>query len=255
MVELQLTAQISQLHHPPSDVAELQEEISLTSLEFPLTSDGNLLSLSVLSTSCNYDYDHRNCPEYHQPLVEPMLSTCIASCQLLLILTTNESPTDQCSTHHSTSSGLKFAAMAKRTGKLISMFAMPSDSRPPVVQEDDSGTIDVDQNDMFTDTPRFPSPIGAASQSQPSFNSSRISMTSKLVVTPACIGNIVALKQSNDFVEAVWGVKELFCRRRWCLDQKIIEQSNKRRRGRSGKAKDCSLKAKHASLSASRQST
>lgn len=46
-------------------------------------------------------------------------------------------------------------------------------------------------------------------------------------------GNSVVLGEGNEFVEEVWEVGESFYRKWWfCIDQKIIDQSNKRRKER-----------------------
>ena len=46
-------------------------------------------------------------------------------------------------------------------------------------------------------------------------------------------GNSVACGQGNEFVEEAWEVGETFYRKWWfCLDEKIVAQSNRRRKER-----------------------
>jgi hypothetical protein len=114
--------------------------------------------------------------------------------------------------------------------KLILIFALPSKTRPPIAQEDD--------NDETQTLGMWPS--------SDQLSGSTAAVQSKAITQLVqdlddfqdggglrVHGNSVVLGEGNEFVEEAWEVGESFYRKWWfCLDQRIIDQSNKRRKER-----------------------
>ena len=110
------------------------------------------------------------------------------------------------------------------------MLAMPNKLRPPIVREDDDGGTKISGVWPFSDQ---------TSSSTPASQSKAITQLVQDLDDfqddggIRVHGNSVAWGQGNEFVEEAWEVGENFYRKWWfCLDQKIVEQSNKRRRER-----------------------
>jgi hypothetical protein len=106
--------------------------------------------------------------------------------------------------------------------KLICMLAMPSNLRPPVAREED-------------DDGRWPSMNGFTSVSQSKAITQLVQDLDDFQDGGGLIvhGNSVAWGQGNEFVEEAWEVGESFYRKWWfCLDEKIVAQSNRQRQER-----------------------
>lgn len=109
--------------------------------------------------------------------------------------------------------------------KLICMLAMPSKLRPPVAREED-------------DDEGWPGLNGSG----PSSSMGQSRAITQLVQDLDDFqdggglimhGNSVAWGEGNEFVEEAWEIGELFYRKWWfCLDERIVAQSNTRRRER-----------------------
>lgn len=109
--------------------------------------------------------------------------------------------------------------------KLILLLAMPSKLRPPIAREDDD-----DESNAF----------GICMTSGQRVGQSRAIM--QLVQDLDDLqdgggirvhGNTVAWGFGNEYVEEAWEVSETFYRKWWfCIDQKIVNQSNVRRKER-----------------------
>jgi hypothetical protein len=109
--------------------------------------------------------------------------------------------------------------------KLICMLAMPNELRPLIAQEDNQAGTE-NRSSGLSST----SPVGQ----------------SKAIVQIVqdlddlqdgggmrVHGNAVAWAEGNEFFEEAWELGESFYKNWWwCVDQKIVEQSNKRRKER-----------------------
>jgi hypothetical protein len=109
--------------------------------------------------------------------------------------------------------------------KLICMLSLPSALRPPVAQEEDSDEVQ-----------------------SPSYTSStcRGARQSKAIIQLVqdiddfqdgggirVHGNTTTWCEGNELVEDAWEVGDVFYRKWWwCLDQRVVETSNRRRRER-----------------------
>lgn len=109
--------------------------------------------------------------------------------------------------------------------KLICMLAMPSKLRPPVAREED-------------DDGRWPC-LNAFGNSTSAGQSKAITQLVQDLDDfqdgggIRVHGNSVAWGQGSEFVEEAWEVGESFYRKWWfCLDEKIVAQSNRRRKER-----------------------
>lgn len=114
--------------------------------------------------------------------------------------------------------------------KLICMLALPNKLRPPIAREDDEGGTDGcgiwPGSDIFgNSTPAGQSKaIVQLVQDLDDFEDG-----GGLRVH----GNSTTWGQGSEFVDEAWEVGESFYRKWWfCLDQKIIDQTNQRRKAR-----------------------
>jgi hypothetical protein len=109
--------------------------------------------------------------------------------------------------------------------KLICLLSMPSNLRPPVAREEDEDGRWPCLNGLGTSSSGGQS--RAITQLVQDIDDSQDG--GGLIVH----GNSVAWGQGNELVEEAWEVGESFYRKWWfCLDEKIIAQSNRRRKER-----------------------
>lgn len=114
--------------------------------------------------------------------------------------------------------------------KLILMLALPSKMRPRIAQEEDDDVADtLGAWPFLNQMPGSTAPSQAKAITQLVQDLDDFQDDGGIRVH----GNSVAWGQGNEFVEEVWEVGESFYRKWWfCLDQKIIDQSNTRRKER-----------------------
>ena len=114
--------------------------------------------------------------------------------------------------------------------KLILMLALPSKMRPLIAREDDDGGTQT-----FGTWPIYDQSSGSTAAGQSKAIIQLIQDVDDFQDGGGLRvhGNSVVLGEGNEFVEEVWEVGESFYRKWWfCIDQKIIDQSNKRRKER-----------------------
>lgn len=129
--------------------------------------------------------------------------------------------------HHPTLDILPWPTMRQ---KLILMLALPSKMRPLIAREDDD-----DATQTFGTWPIFDQSCGSTAAGQSKAIIQLVQDVDDLQDGGGLRvhGNSVVLGEGNEFVEEVWEVGESFYRKWWfCLDQKIIDQSNNRRKER-----------------------
>ncbi|KAJ4361463.1 hypothetical protein N0V95_001880 [Ascochyta clinopodiicola] len=213
------------------DLVEPQQEPRLDNFDFPLTADGGVLAIPIMSairafvsiaTALNVG-DNLWDPSYLHVM------PASASCQASLPMNLRPVNAQLVIPHHPSLDLLPWPSMRQ---KLICMLAMPSKLRPPIAREED----EADTN---------PTEMGLSSQDPCDSSSSVASMGQSRAIVRLVQdledlqdgiqvhGNTAAWGHGNEFVEEAWEVGEQFYSKWWwCCDQKIIEQSNKRRRKR-----------------------
>ncbi|KAF2830571.1 hypothetical protein CC86DRAFT_463849 [Ophiobolus disseminans] len=117
--------------------------------------------------------------------------------------------------------------------RLICMFSMPSAFRPPVAQEDD-GTEDCCYSSAVSSTSPSQGLVGGG------VKQSKAIM--RLTLDLECVqggeglrvhSNTTSWSEGNELTEDAWEIGDEFYRKWWwCLDQRIVETSNQRRRER-----------------------
>jgi hypothetical protein len=114
--------------------------------------------------------------------------------------------------------------------KLICMLALPSKLRPQIAREDNDNGTNVFGIWPYSDVPGNSAPAGQSKAiTQLVHDVDNFDDGGGLRVH----GNSVAWDQGNEFVEEAWEVGEQFYRKWWfCIDQKIVDQSNRRRKER-----------------------
>lgn len=196
---------------------------------FPLTADGSILTVPVLSlikAFISIGTALGVCENLWDPSYMHVMPAS-TSCQLSLPANLRPIPAQLVIPHHPALDLLPWPSMRE---KLICMLAMPSKLRPPIAQEDDDNGINVFGSWSCSDVAGNSAPAGQSKaitqlvQDIDDFDDS-----GGLRVH----GNSVAWDQGNEFVEEAWEVGEQFYRKWWfCIDQKIIDQSNRRRKER-----------------------
>ena len=114
--------------------------------------------------------------------------------------------------------------------KLILMLALPSKMRPLIAREDDD-----DGTQAFGTWPLFGQFSGSTAAGQSKAIIQLIQDVDDFQDGGGLRvhGNSVVLGEGNEYVEEVWEVGESFYKNWWfCIDQKVIDQSNKRRKER-----------------------
>lgn len=197
---------------------------------FPLTADGGVLAVPLLSalrafisiaTTLNVA-DHLWDPSY--------LHVMPASTSSLVSIPANLRPVaaQLVVPHHPSLDLLPWPSMRE---KLICMFAMPSKLRPPIAREENEDDADANFLGLFSDDLCGSSSVAPQGQSK-----AIVRLVQDLEDLQDGIrvhGNTTEWGLGNEFVEEAWEVGEVFYSKWWwCFDQKIIEQSNKRRRER-----------------------
>lgn len=126
--------------------------------------------------------------------------------------------------HHPTLDLLPWPSMRE---KLILMLAMPNKLRPPIAQEDDGPGSDTAEKWSWSSCKQGATPAGQCKAIvQLVQDIDDLEDGGGFIIH----GNSVALGQGNEYVEEAWEVGESFYRKWWfCLDKKIVDQSNKRR--------------------------
>lgn len=109
------------------------------------------------------------------------------------------------------------------------MLSLPSKMRPAIAQEDDDDGSNVFNVWSFSQTAGSAAPGQSKAVTQFVQDLDDFQDSGGIRVH----GNAVAWGAGNEFVEEMWEVGESFYRKWWfCLDQKIIDQTNKRRKER-----------------------
>lgn len=206
-----------------ADLTDIEQPPTSPTFSFPMTADGGVLVMPVMSLVKAFMGiaailnvgDNLWDPSYMH--VMPLSMSIDPSVPANL----RPVPAQICIPHHPALDLLPWPTMRE---KLICMLAMPSKLRPPVArEEDDEG---------------WPSMSG--------FGISSLASQSKAITQLVqdlddfqdgggliVHGNSVAWGEGNEFVEEVWEVGESFYRKWWfCIDEKIIAQSNRRRKER-----------------------
>jgi hypothetical protein len=198
---------------------------SLSPPAFPLTSDGALLDIPALSatrtlltiaTALNvltHIYD-----PYYLHILPPSIPTLSA-------LPENLQPVAAQLTipHHPILDLLPWPSVRE---KLICMLSMPSALRPPVAQEVDEGVA------FHFRVPNASSPSTSNSIKQ---GSAIVSLVHDLDDYEdggglRIHGNSTAWSEGNELLEDAWEIGDHFYRKWWwCLDQKVVDVSNRRR--------------------------
>ncbi|KAH8725063.1 hypothetical protein GQ44DRAFT_759788 [Phaeosphaeriaceae sp. PMI808] len=200
--------------------------------QFPLTADGEILSIPMLSATrafatvaIAFNVTTHIWDPYYLHVV-PRLTPAVAS------LPANLHPVAAQLTipHHPFIDLLPWPSVRE---KLICILSMPSALRPLVAQEEDGG-------EMTTDT--LDETITAQAQSAfgPGVRQSKAIV--QLVQDLDDLqdgggirvhGNTTSWGEGNELVEDAWEIGDLFYRKWWwCLDQRIVESSNRRRKER-----------------------
>lgn len=214
----------------PPDLVELPQRPSTNEFDFPLTADGGVLAVPMLSvlrafvsiaTALNVT-EHLWDPSYLHIMSGSSVYQASLPANLRPVSAQLVVP------HHPSLDLLPWPSMRQ---KLICMLAMPSKLRPPIAREDNED--DMDQNGLEVSS----NDRGGFSQVAPVGQSKAIiQLVQDLEDLQDGIrvhGNTTEWGQGNEFVEEAWEVGEVFYSKWWwCLDQKIIEQSNRRRRER-----------------------
>lgn len=126
--------------------------------------------------------------------------------------------------------------------KLIVMLSLPSAIRPPVAQEVDDDPRVPTPNPISLDPLRMPD---LHQSPESSTSSSGIKQSTAIVQLVQDLddfqdgggvrvhGNMTAWGQGNELIEESWEIGDVFYRKWWwCLDQRVVDVSNKRRRER-----------------------
>ncbi|KAF2628758.1 hypothetical protein BU25DRAFT_457548 [Macroventuria anomochaeta] len=211
------------------ELAEWQQRPPSNSFAFPFTADGGLLTVPVLSMvqafmSIATAFDI--CENLWDPSYLHVLPSSL-SLHSSLPANLRPVPAQLIIPHHPALDLLPWPTMRE---KLICILAMPSKLRPPIAREEDDGGTNIYGVWPFSDT------SGSLSPARQSKAITQLVQDLDDFQDGGGVrvhGNSVAWGQGNEFVEEAWEVGENFYRRWWfCLDQKIIDQSNKKRRER-----------------------
>jgi hypothetical protein len=105
--------------------------------------------------------------------------------------------------------------------KLICMLSMPSAFRPPVAREDD------EDEQLTSLQTRETKQSTAITRLVEDLDDTRDGVGLRVH------GNSTTWSEGNELIEDAWEIGELFYQRWWwCLDQKVVDTSNRRRRER-----------------------
>lgn len=208
-----------------SGFVDVQRSPSSPSLAFPLTADGGTLSIPIMGAIQAF-MSIATALDLTDNLWDPSyMHVMPASASYASFLPPNLRPISAqlMVPHHPAIDLMPWPTMRE---KLILMLSMPSALRPPVAREDD----DNDGSSGF----------GVWSSPSHKFGQSRA--ITQLVQDLDDLqdgggirvhGNSVAWGQGNEFIEEAWEIGESFYRKWWfCLDQRIVDQSNVRRKER-----------------------
>lgn len=212
-----------------SDFTSFQSSSPSPSLNFPLCADGGVLTFPVLSMIQAFMSIANALDLCNENLWNPNykhVMSATASYPVTLPVNLRPIPIQLVVPHHPALDLLPWPTMRE---KLILMLSLPSKMRPTIAQEDDDDGLNT---------------VGMWSFLQPS--DSAVAGQSKAITQLIqdlddfqdgggiiVHGNSVAWGHGNEFVEEAWEVGESFYRRWWfCLDQRIINQTNKRRKER-----------------------
>lgn len=206
------------------DCPEVQQMSTPSAFHFPMTADGGVLVIPVMSmvkalwsiaAALNVS-DNLWDPTYMHVMPSSM------SIDPSLPANLRPVPAQMCIPHHPALDLLPWPTMRE---KLICMLAMPSKLRPPIAREED-------------DDGRWPSMSGFGTSSSAGQTKAVTQLVQDLDDFQdggglLVHGNSVAWGQGNEYVEEAWEVGESFYRKWWfCIDEKIVAQSNKRRKER-----------------------
>ncbi|KAF3008453.1 hypothetical protein E8E13_003809 [Curvularia kusanoi] len=197
---------------------------------FPLTADGSLLVMPVMSMIQAFMSIANALNLCNENLWNPSyMHVMSASTSYPDSLPANlrPVPAQLVIPHHPALDILPWPTMRE---KLILLLALPSKMRPLIVQEEDDdgtqtlGTWPISEQLSGSKGAGQSKAITQLVQDLDDFQDGggiRVH------------GNSVAWGESNELIEEVWEVGESFYRKWWfCLDQRIIDQSNKRRKER-----------------------
>ncbi|KAJ8114956.1 hypothetical protein OPT61_g3277 [Boeremia exigua] len=211
------------------ELADPQYGASPSGFAFPLTADGGTLTMPVMNLVQTL-FSIATAFNLNEKLWDPFyMHVMPAYGSYPTSLPANLHPVSVQFTipHHPAIDLLPWPSVRE---KLIILFAMPNRLRPSIAQEDDDGG---------SNAPGIWLSSGPTGGGLPPGQGKAVSRLIQdiddfqdgggLMVH----GNSVAWGQGNEFVEEAWEVGESFYRNWWfCLDQKIIDQSNKRRNER-----------------------
>ncbi|KAF3037767.1 hypothetical protein E8E12_001463 [Didymella heteroderae] len=206
------------------DLTKMQQTPTSSTSKFPMTADGGVLAFPVMSmvkaltgiaTALNIS-DNLWDPSYMHVMPSSM---CV---DLSLPANLRPVPAQLIIPHHPAIDLLPWPTMRE---KLICMLAMPSKLRPPVAREEDNEETWPSMNAFGTSS--------SASQTkaitQLVHDVDDFQNGGGLIVH----GNLVAWGHGNEYTEEAWEVGESFYRKWWfCIDEKIVAQSNRRRKER-----------------------
>ncbi|CAO2655766.1 Nn.00g045690.m01.CDS01 [Neocucurbitaria sp. VM-36] len=216
---------------------------SLPPLQFPLAPDGAILSIPILSAIRTFASiavaldvaTHIWDPCYLHVL--PQSNPALASLPINLhpVAAQHTIP------HHPVLDLLPWPSVRE---KLICMLSMPSAFRPPVAQEDDDDldhlsafvpvSLDPLRSPSSHDSPRMFSGDGGIKQSGAIVRLVQDLDDFRDGGGVRVHGNTSTWSEGNELVEEAWEVGDVFYRKWWwCLDQRVVEASN-RRRGERG---------------------
>ncbi|KAF9700045.1 hypothetical protein EKO04_001342 [Ascochyta lentis] len=189
------------------DFIEVQQEPPLSGFEFPLTADGGVLTVPILSavrafisiaTALNITENLWDPSYLHVMPVSDSYQTSLPS-NLRPVNVQLVVP------HHPSLDLLPWPSMRE---KLICMLAMPNKLRPPIAQEEDQGPTNPFGMGMFPKDPCDSSSVAFVGQSR-----AIVQLIQDLEDPQDGIrvhGNTTAWGHSNELIEEAWEVGELF---------------------------------------------
>lgn len=201
-------------------------------LQLPLSSDGALLRIPILDALSAFSkvalaFDvmpHVWNPSYLHVVPPPTAAVAALPKNLQPVLAQLTIP------HHPMLDLLPWPTVRER---LICMLSMPSAIRPPVAQEED-GDEDCCQSSAANSPSQSDASLrGGVKQSKAIM---RLSLDLEGVQGGEGLrihGNTSTWSEGNELTEDAWEIGDEFYRKWWwCLDQNIVEISNRRRRER-----------------------
>lgn len=208
-----------------SEFVDFQHSPSSPSFAFPLTADGGILTIPLMSV-VQALFSIATALDVAEKLWDPFsMHVMPASACHTTFLPANlhPVPAQMMIPHHPAIDIIPWPTMRE---KLILTLALPSKLRPPIAQEDD---------DEGSSTFGVWSPPGTTSCQSRAVTQLVQDLDDLQEEGGIRVhGNTVAWGQGNEYIEEAWEVGERFYRKWWfCVDQKIVNQTNvwRKRRG------------------------